>query len=172
MGSIETSIVRSRACALLDQPIGHRLHQLAHVGWLAAQVQRGGIGARQHEQIVDETDQPIGFSFSRLQKAIAHVQIIYGSCAQRFDRAFDRCQRCAQFVRDIGDEIHLHLAGGLQARGHVVEGVAQAAQFIARIHLHRLIEMPGGHGFGGGGELLHGARDALRQPPTYKGRER
>ena len=81
-------------------------------------------------------------------------------------------KRCAQFVRDVGDKIDLHLARSLQARGHVVEGVTQAAQLITRIDLHRVIETPLGYGFGRGGELLHGARDAAREPPAHKRRQR
>ena len=121
-------MVRSSAAGLFGQPIGQGLHQTAHVRRLAAQIECRRIGAREYEQIVDEADQAIGFGLNRFQKAIAHFQIVHSPVAQRLDRALDRRQRRAQFVRDIGHEIHLHLARGLQARGHVVEGLAQAAQ--------------------------------------------
>ena len=48
-------------------------------------------------------------------------------------------------MRYVGHEVNLHLPGGSQAGGHVIEGLAQAAHLVAGANLHLLVELPPGY---------------------------
>ena len=105
------------------------MSQFHQVYALEVQVKGSGLGAGQHQQIVYQPDQPVGFMLHGCQKRAAPFNIVEGAVFESFDSAVDNSQRCAQFMCDVSDEGFFGLIRLEQVGGHVVEGFAQSVQF-------------------------------------------
>ena len=127
---------------------------------LQVQLQRSCVGAGQHQQFVDQSNQPVGFPLHGCEQRAAPFVIVERAIFEGFDGAFDDGQRGAQFVRDIGDEGLLGLVGLAQAFRHVVEGLAETVKFAdITFRLHALFQIPVGDGSRRVGKSLQRTRD-------------
>jgi hypothetical protein len=92
------------------------------------------LDAGQRQQLIGQVGQPVGALGRRLQAGVP-VGRLRRAQAQLQPR-LERCQRGAQLVGGIGDELRLALELPAQALGEVVQRLHQGAQFV--LHLdHR-----------------------------------
>ena len=138
---------------LVEKPVEHH--------WLAAgRLARFEAGERQ--QVVDQPGHPGAFLLHGGEGRLEGLRIDHGAPGEYVDVAGDRGQRGAKLVRGIRHEMaHLRFRlpadfeGLLNARGHLVEGDRQLADFIAGLrHRHPLLVIAGRQRPGRRGHLL------------------
>ena len=130
-----------------------------------------GIGARQHQQLVDQTNQPIDLIVRVRNHLGALARVNRRLAAQQLDVAAHGRQRRAQLVRRIGHEAPLRIERllelairGLELGQHRIEGDRQLADLVGRADvLHAAAEVV----FGADG--LRGMRDPLDGPERRAG---
>ena len=139
---------------------GQRLHRIRHPGGNLGQVEPVGrqrllasFGARQHEQLTDQS--------AELSHVLAHAPqclLILVRRARPFEGDVDLThqhrQRGTQLVRGIGGELALLLERFFEAIQHAVECGGQARQLVASSQAQTLAQVFGA-------DLCRGARDGV-----------
>ena len=116
----------------------HRLLENHHQALrLAVGLHQARLNARDVENVVDQPAQAIGFVVNHLIELMLRLLIGCLAVDEHLDIGLDAGQRRAQLVRDVGDEVVLHLRHFLLL-GHVVQHAHHAGRlFIARIHIRQ-----------------------------------
>ena len=142
---------------LLEQPFYRQI--------LPVEGQLAGFGAGQRAQVFDHALQAFDFRVDGLQALRGGGQ---HAVAHRFDVPGDHRQRRAQVVGDVGGHLAAHLVGARQLAAHLVEGLAQLANFIPRTHRHLLLQVAAGHLLRGLFELAQRAGERARQQRAHR----
>ena len=82
-----------------------------------------GIQPRQPQQVLDEPLHPRRMTMDDVEEFLSRVSIVR-IVKQRFGVSLDGCERRAQLVRNVGDEVAAHLVGFAQL-GDVVHAPAR-----------------------------------------------
>ena len=92
---------------VFDNPLDQR----AQVGIGEMQKPRAVFHARDREEILEEQGESLDIPVDGLERFFGHCRVLDRTIAECFDIAVDDCQRRAEFMGDIGDEL---AANGLQ----------------------------------------------------------
>ncbi|MNX93008.1 hypothetical protein D3C86_1251770 [compost metagenome] len=102
------------------------------------EIQRGEFGgvralvrAREHQQIVDQTREPVHLRDRRAGPALALRRPGRPKPLDQLQVAADGGQRALELVRGVGDEAPLHLERGLEPVEEAIEGLGQLAELVA-----------------------------------------
>jgi len=115
---------------------GDDLHLAAHlqqqpiqVNGLAFQRQVAGVGLRQHQQIADQPRHPLSLRANIPQR----LRIGPTHPLQQIHVAANGRERCAQLMRDVGQEAALCIEQPLQALQRLVEGDSEPPDLIVGV---------------------------------------
>ena len=121
--------------ALLAGPVGEAiartLEQLADRDLLGTHRQPPVVGAGDQQQVLGEVGQVVGLLQRRMQR-FAHRRAV-AVAHRRLELGLDDGERRAQLVARVGQEAPLALERGLEARQHLVQRLAEAADLVVRL---------------------------------------
>jgi hypothetical protein len=120
----------------------------------------------EQEQVFDEVVHAVGLSAHATDHVVERGPSLEAAFAVQVEVATDRRQRCAQFVRGVGDEHAEPFFGGVSFVEHDVERGGQLAGFGARVGDDDAVTVvAAGDGVGGGGEAGDGTQAESLYPP-------
>ncbi len=106
---------------------GERIQRLGDVGRDVIQLDDATrakvdahLDAAQRQEIVDEARHAVRLARHDAEEALARLRIVARRALQRFDKATQRCERRAQLVTGVRDEVGAHL-GELVLLRHVAQ---------------------------------------------------
>ena len=149
-------------------PFAHLIAELAHIKmYPLAPVGTAGHLTQFHHA-GHQRGQPVGFVHDDIHLFVPVLLVITGDVAHRFGVALDEGQRGAQVVRDVGQQVPLHLGGVLHFSGHVVEVAGQIAQLVAAAAVHMDGIVAQCHLAGSAGKLAQGLGEPLAEEPRCR----
>ena len=98
------------------QPIDHLTHQRHDVDQLFGPHMRAELDPRQRQKIVDQPRHARRLRVHDAEKTFARLGVLARRSLQRIDESRQRCERGAQFVARIGDEVGAHFLDPAQRR--------------------------------------------------------
>ncbi len=113
----------------------------------------------------DQRGQTVGFVHDDVHLLVALFFVVAGQIAHRFGVALDEGERGAQIVRDVCQQIPLHLCRVLHFGSHVVEIPRKVAQFIAAAGLDLDLIVALCHLAGRAGKLAQRLCEPLAEQP-------
>jgi hypothetical protein len=144
--------------------IGGRGGQSRQVEWFPFRRRFTGIQPRDCEETFDDVAQPLDF-FEGASQLLAGGGFQSRLVQHAFDLTAQRCERCSQLVRSIGDEAAGILECLIEAFDHSIERQREPLQLIARLgDWEPLAQTVGGDPLRAGRDSVHGRKRPLYQP--------
>ena len=128
----DTAVARQRL-----QAVDHLADDRHQIDRLIGAAVRVELDARQRQQVVDQPRHAERLLLHDGEKALARLGVVARRTLQRLDKAEQRCERRAQLVAGIGDEVGAHLLDAPQRREIVKRQQHQVGPVQAGLALDR-----------------------------------
>ncbi len=109
--------------------------------------------------------QPVGFVHDDVHLLVPLCLVVAGDVSHGFGITLDECERCAQVVGDVRQQVPLHLRGILHLPRHVDELPRQVAQLAGAAGVYLNVKIPARNLLRRAGELAQRPCEPLAEQP-------